>query len=183
MIQRGVSLYSYQQSQFFKELMLEDQLAEVASTGAKGVEIIDEMSLRYPDPGAALVAHWFALHDRLGTVPVAMDVGMDVLQFRTRVMTPEDCAERLRADLRLAHRLGFKVVRVLSTTPVEVVLGALPLAEALDIRLGKEVHQPMRLEGPEVAEILDHVTATGTRHRPRPRDLPVPALRGALEMV
>ncbi|MEZ5767227.1 MAG: hypothetical protein R3D80_05785 [Paracoccaceae bacterium] len=123
-IKRGVSLYSYQQSQFFKELMLDDQIAEVGSIpGCEGIEIVDEMSLRYPDPGAEFIDHWFAMMERHGTVPVAMDVGMDVLQFRDHVMTIEENAERLRHDIRLAKRLGFTNVRVLSTTPLEVILG------------------------------------------------------------
>jgi sugar phosphate isomerase/epimerase len=164
-IKRGVSLYSYQQSQFFKELMLDDQIREVASIpGADGIEIIDEMSLRYPDPGAAFVDHWFAMMEANGTVPVAMDVGMDVLQFRDHVMTIEENAERLRSDIRLAKRLGFSVVRVLSTTPLTVLEGALDVAEELDIRLGKEVHQPMRLEGPQVTEVLELAARRGTGH-------------------
>ena len=162
----GVSFYSYQQSQFFKELSLEDQIRELSQNlpGANGIEIIDEMSLRYPDPGDAFVETWHRWMEVYGTVPVTMDVGMDVLQFRDHVMTHEECAERLRSDIRLAHRLGFRNVRVLSTTPLDVMLRALPFAEELDMRLGREVHQPMPLEGAQVTEIVDFVEKTGRGH-------------------
>ncbi|MFK0092310.1 sugar phosphate isomerase/epimerase family protein [Pseudomonas sp. NPDC090592] len=165
-IKLGVSLYSYQQSQFFKELDLEAQIREVGENlpGANGIEIVDEMSLRYPDPGAEFVERWFGWMDRYQTVPVTMDVSFDVLQFRDHVMDHEECAERLRHDLRLAKRLGFRNVRVLSTCPLDVMIRALPLAEQLDIRLGKEIHQPMPLEGSQVTEILEFVARTGTRH-------------------
>ncbi|GAA5004834.1 MULTISPECIES: hypothetical protein [Streptomyces] len=165
-IRRGVSLYSYQQSQFFKELMLEDQIREVGQNlgGADGIELIDEMSLRYPEPGDDFRRQWFTWMDTYGTRPVAMDVGMDVLQFRDHVMTYEECADRLRHDIRLAKSLGFSNVRVLSVVPVEILVSALPLAESLDIRLGKEIHQPMNLEGREVGDILDVVERTGTKH-------------------
>ncbi|MDQ4490823.1 TIM barrel protein [Sinomonas sp. ASV486] len=165
-IKRGVSLYSYQQSQFFKELDLEAQIREVGQNlhGAEGIEIIDEMSLRYPDPGEDFTRRWFEWMDAYGTTPVAMDVGMDVLQFRDHVMTIEECADRLRHDITLAKSLGFPNVRVLSVVPVEVLTSALPYAEELDIRLGKEVHQPMPLEGQQVTEILDVIERTGTRH-------------------
>lgn len=165
-IKLGVSLYSYQQSQFFKELDLEAQIREVGENlpGADGIEIVDEMSLRYPDPGEAFVDRWFGWMERYGTVPVTMDVSFDVLQFRDHVMDHEECAERLRHDLRLAKRLGFRNVRVLSTCPLDVMVRALPLAEHLDLRLGKEIHQPMPLEGAQVTEILDYVAKTGTRH-------------------
>lgn len=165
MIRRGVSLYSFQQSQFFKDLMLDDQIALVGELdGVDGVEIVDEMSLSYPDPSTEFLDHWFAMMDRCGTKPVAMDVGMDVLQFRDHVMTHDECADRLRADIRLARTLGFDNVRVLSTTPLDVMFLALDEAETNDVRLGKEVHQPMSLEGPQVTEILEAIESTGTRH-------------------
>lgn len=165
-IKRGVSLYSYQQSQFFQELDLEAQIREVGQNlgGADGIELIDEMSLRYPDPGEDFTKQWFGWMDAYGTTPVAMDVGMDVLQFRDHVMTYDECADRLRHDLRLAKTLGFRNVRVLSVVPIEILEAALPLAEELDIRLGKEVHQPMPLEGRQVTEIVDLVGRTGTKH-------------------
>ena len=162
----GVSLYSYQQAQFFKELDLEGQIREVGENleGADGIEIIDEMSLRYPEPGEAFSRQWFNWMERYGTVPVTMDVSMDVLQFRDHVMSIEECAERLRHDIRLAKSLGFQNVRVLSTTPLDVMLLALPLAEELDIKLGKEIHQPMPLEGRQVTEIIEFIERTGTIH-------------------
>lgn len=162
----GVSLYSYQQAQFFKELDLEGQIREVGEQleGADGIEIIDEMSLRYPEPGEAFMRRWFGWMEWYGTIPVTMDVSMDVLQFRDHVMSFEECAERLRHDLRLAKSLGFRNVRVLSTTPFEVMLLALPLAEKLDLRLGKEIHQPMPLEGRQVTEIIAFIERTGTKH-------------------
>jgi len=162
-IKLGVSLYSYQQSQFFKELDLEAQIREVSQNlpGADGIEIVDEMSLRYPDPGEAFVKQWHEWMERYATVPVTMDVSFDVLQFRDHVMSYDEVAERLMRDMRLAKRLGFSNVRVLSTCPFEVMLKALPLAEELDIRLGKEVHQPMRLEGQQVTEIIEYAE----RHR------------------
>lgn len=165
-IKLGVSLYSYQQSRFFKELGLEAQIREVGQhlEGADGIELVDEMSLRYPDPGEAFLRQWFDWMERYGTVPVTMDVSMDVLQFRDHVMSIDESAGRLRHDIRLAKSLGFRNVRVLSTTPLEVLIAALPVAEELDIRLGKEIHQPMPLEGRQVAEIIECIERTGTTH-------------------
>ncbi|HBW1604257.1 TPA: xylose isomerase [Klebsiella pneumoniae] len=165
-MKRGVSLYSYQQSQFFKESTLASQINEVANNlyGADGIELIDEMSLMYPVPDKAFMQRWYQLIDVYGVNPVAMDVGMDVLQFRDHVMTHEECAERLRADIRLAKMLGFSIVRVLSIVPLDVMVKALPLAEALDIRIGKEIHQPMALEGQQVSEIIDYAEKHKTRH-------------------
>ena len=90
-IKRGVSLYSYQQAQFFKELDLEAQIREVGTNlyGADGIEMLDEQSLRrYPNPPADFFKHWFEWMEKYGTTPVTMDVFCDVLQFRDHEVVP-----------------------------------------------------------------------------------------------
>ena len=166
-IKRGVSLYSYQQAQFFKELDLEGQIREVGTNlyGADGIEILDEQALRkYPHPDPEFFDAWFEWMDKYKTTPVTMDVFGDVLQFRDHVHSYHENAERLMADIRLAHKMGFKNVRTLATCPIEVMTIALPVAEELGIRLGKEIHSPIPLNGQYVNEIVDYVQKTGTKN-------------------
>lgn len=166
-IKRGVSLYSYQQTQFFKELDLEGQIREVGTNlcGADGIEMLDEMSLRkYPNPPEEFYDQWFGWMEKYGTTPVTMDVFCDVLQFRDHVMSISECADRLKSDIRLAKRLGFKNVRTLATTPVEVMIEALPVAEECDIKIGKEIHAPIPIHGQYVNEIVEYAQKTGTKH-------------------
>ncbi len=166
-IKRGVSLYSYQQAQFFKELDLEGQIREVGTHlfGADGIELLDEQAIRkYPNPPDEFFENWFHWMEKYHTTPVTMDVFCDVLQFRDHVMSYHECAERLKSDIRLAKKLGFKNVRTLATTPVEIMIEALPVAEECDIRIGKEIHAPIPLNGQFVSEIVDYAQRTGTRH-------------------
>ncbi len=166
-IKRGVSLYSYQQSQFFKELDLEGQIREVGSNlyGADGIEILDEMALRkYPNPPEEFFYQWFTWMEKYHTTPVTMDVFCDVLQFRDHVMSYSECADRLKSDIRLAKRMGFKNVRTLATTPVEVMIEALPVAEECDIRLGKEIHAPIPINGQYVNEIVEYCIKSGSKY-------------------
>lgn len=166
-IKRGVSLYSYQQAQFFKELDLEGQIREVGTNlyGADGIEMLDEQGLRkYPHPDPEFFDQWFSWMEKYHTVPVTMDVFGDVLQFRDHVQSYHENAERLMSDIRLAHKLGFRNVRVLATCPIEVLRIALPVAEECGIRLGKEIHAPIPLNGQYVNEIVDYVQKTGTKN-------------------
>lgn len=166
-IKRGVSLYSYQQAQFFKELDLEGQIREVGTNlfGADGIELLDEMGLKkYPNPPKEFFGQWFSWMEKYNTTPVTMDVFCDVLQFRDHVMSISECADRLKQDIRLAKKMGFKNVRTLATTPVEVMIEALPVAEECDIRLGKEIHAPIPLNGQFVNEIVEYCQKTGTKH-------------------
>ena len=162
-IKRGVDFYSYQQAQFFKELDLEGQIREAAGIeGVTGIELLDEQSLHYPDPGEAFIEKWNGWMEEYKLEPVTMDVFCDVLQFRDHVMSIHECAERLKSDIRLAKKLGFKNVRTLATTPVEVMIEALPVAEECDIRMGKEIHAPIPLNGQYVREIVEYAEKTGT---------------------
>lgn len=166
-IKRGVSLYSYQQAQFFKKLDLEGQIREIGTNlyGADGIEMLDEMSLRrYPNISDEFLTQWFEWLEKYHTTPVTMDVFCDVLQFRDHVMSYSECADRLKQDIRLAKKLGFKNVRTLATTPVEVMIEALPVAEECDIKIGKEIHAPIPLNGQYVDEIIDYCQKSGTKY-------------------
>lgn len=166
-IKRGVSFYSYQQTQFFKQLDLEGQIKELTQNlfGADGIELLDEQSLpKYPNPTDEFVDQWYSWIDKYKANPVTMDVFMDVLQFRDHVMSYHECAERLKSDIRLAKKLGFKNVRTLAVVPLEIMTEALPVAEELDIKIGKEIHNPIPLHGQYVREICDYVDKTGTKH-------------------
>jgi sugar phosphate isomerase/epimerase len=163
-IKRGVDFYSYQQAQFFHKMTLEQQMAEAASIeGVTGIELLDEQSLHYPEPDAKFFDQWKEWLAKYKLEPVTMDVFGDVLQFRDHVMSIHELAERLMHDIRLAHRLGFKYVRTLATTPLEVMTIALPVAEELGMRIGKEIHAPIPLNGQYVKEIVDYVDKTGTK--------------------
>lgn len=164
-IKRGVDFYSYQQAQFFKEMDLEAMLKEAASIeGVTGIEVLDEQSFPYPDSSDEFVEQWHRWLEQYKLEAVTMDVFCDVLQFRDHVMSLEECAERLRHDIRLAKKLGFKNVRTLATTPIEVMELALDVAEECDIRIGKEIHAPIPLNGQYVREIQEVVKRTGTKH-------------------
>ncbi len=166
-IKRGVSFYSYQQTQFFKQLDLEGQIKELTQNlyGADGIELLDEMSIpKYPNPTKEFLDNWYSWLSKYNAKPVTMDVFMDVLQYRDHVMSYHECAERLMCDIRLAKKLGFKNVRTLAVVPLEIMVEALPVAEECDIKIGKEIHSPIPLHGQYVQEIAEYVDKTGTKH-------------------
>lgn len=147
-IKRGVSLYSYQQAQFFKQMSWKDQIVEVHDNlHTDGIEIIDESTIRnYPFPSEEFIAEWNYFMARYNMNAVTMDVFLDVHQFRDHIMTHREAAERLKADIKLAARLGFKNVRVLCLVPIDVIEMALPTAEKYNVRMGKEIHAPLPIK-------------------------------------
>lgn len=175
-IKRGVSLYSYQQAQWFGKMNWKEQLREVATNlgGATGIEIISEGTIpRYPMPPESFIFDWNNEMARWGLTAVTMDTYLDTLQFRDHVMTYAETAEHIKYDLRLAKKLGFQNIRLVHNVPLEAIAMALPLAEELDVRMTNEVHAPASLApemgkifecGTRVAEDVVFIQKTGTRH-------------------
>ncbi len=167
MIKRGVSFYSYQQSQFFKQLDVEGQIKELTQNleGADGIEIICESALpHYPNPPEDFFEKWYSWLEKYKAKPITMDTFLDVLQFRDHVMSYHESAERLKNDLRLAKKLGFKNIRVLAPTPFEVIIEALPVAEEVGVKMGREAHCPMTLRSKAVTEVIEYAEKTGTKY-------------------
>lgn len=164
-IKRGVSLYSYQQEQFFKRLDTKAQIKEVREVlGTDGIEIIDQQTIRdYPNPTDKWVDEWKGWIAEYNMTPVTMDVYMDVLQFRDHVMDHHECAERLKGDIKLAAKLGFQNVRCLSAVPLAVIAEAEPVAAEYNVRIGKEIHSNHVLDDAMVTEIVDYVDRTGSK--------------------
>ncbi len=147
-IKRGVSLYSYQQSDWFGKMNWKAQLREVATNlgGATGIEIISEATVpQYPMPPERFVYEWNNEMARWGLKAVTMDCYLDVIQFRDHVMTPAETAERLKYDLRLAAKLGFENIRLVHNVPHESILMALPTAEEVGVRMTNEIHAPANI--------------------------------------
>lgn len=147
-IKRGVSLYSYQQAQFFKQMTWKDQIREVHDhLKTDGIEIIDEATIRdYPFPSEQFIYDWNSYMARYNMNAVTMDIYMDVHQFRDHVMTHREAAERLKNDIKLAAKLGFKNVRSLCMVPIDVIEMALDTAEKYNVRIGKEIHAPLPIK-------------------------------------
>ena len=173
-IKRGVSLYCYQQEEFFGRMTWKDELKEVATNiyGADGIEIINQCVIRdYPMPDEKFFYEWNNEMARWGLKAVTYDCYLDTLQFRDHVMTYDESAERLKYDLRIASRMGFSNMRLCHNVPIEVVSRALPLAEELDIRITNEVHDPSPIKpkrgvvwGDTVARDVAFIRRTGTKH-------------------
>jgi hypothetical protein len=171
-IMLGVSLYSYQHAFYTGEMTLEDSLAELSSIGARGVQIIDEITVpNFPNPSEQWVDHWFEMCDKHKLTPTNMDAFVDVYWgWRHKPMDLQEQVETLATRLKLARRLGFKVVRPTSGSVSEPV-GQLfekivPIAEALDVKVTPELHAPIPLQsnGAFVGGILEIIHKTGTKH-------------------
>ena len=171
---RGVALYSYS-AEFGLEKTLEDCFEDVHDMGAHGIEILANTHIEnYPYPTDEWVEQWFRLCDKYEVVPVEYGNWIDSHVLGERDLTTEESYEMLARDIRLAHRLGFSVMRtkmpVISDTlePVknwrEIIKMALPLAEKLGIKMCPEIHTPTNLKSEMVNGFIAFIEETGTKN-------------------
>ncbi len=170
---RGIALYSYS-AEFGFEKTLEDCFEDIKDMGATGVEILANTHIEnYPYPSDEWVNYWFSLCDKYEVEPVEYGHWIDCRVLQDSMLSTEEAVERLEQDLRLAHRLGFKVLRTKMSViddalnPVEnwrdIIKGALPLAERLGLQMCPEIHIPTNLKSQMIKDYIAFIEETGTK--------------------
>lgn len=173
-VKRGVSIYSYS-GEFGVSMDLEDCFRDMYDLGAHGLEILANAHIpTYPNLDDAWVDHWFELLDRYELVPVEYGHWIDSRLYPGRELTTKESVEMLSRDIRIAHRLGFKVMRTKMgvidelNTPVknwrEIIHEALPLAEEMDVRMCPELHMPTALKSRYVDDYVEFIEKENTKH-------------------
>lgn len=170
---RGIALYSYSAEYGF-EKTLEDCFEELKDMGCHGIEILANTHIdNYPYPTDEWVNKWFGLCEKYEVEPVEYGHWIDCRVLQDRVLTVEETVARLEQDLRLAHRLGFRILRTKMSVinnandPVEnwreIIKGALPLAERLGVTMCPEIHIPTSLTSQMIKDYVDFIDETGTK--------------------
>ncbi len=168
-LKRGVTLYSYQEEYYTRAMSLEDCLAEMAAIGAEGVELLPEQMVpEYPNPPQAWVDNWFRLLEKYKLKPTCMDTFVDTTCGGHRTMSTQDAVDTLVVHMKLADRLGFRVIRP-TTGPVpdaalDMILRVIPHAEKLDVKIAVEIHAPTMLRSKFIDDYLEMLTKHPTKH-------------------
>ena len=170
---RGVALYSYS-AEFGLTKNLEECFKDVCDMGAHGIEILANTHIEnYPYPSQEWVDRWFALLEKYQLEPVEYGHWVDSHVLQDRDLTTQESVELLCRDIRLAHRLGFRILRTKMPVindlldPVEnwrdIIQGALPLAEELGMVMCPEIHNPTSLKSQMVQDYVEFIEKTGTK--------------------
>jgi hypothetical protein len=168
-IKRGVSFYSYQEELYTRDMTLEDCFAEVVSIGADGVQLIGEESIpNYPNPPENWVVMWKGLMQKYHTRPTTLDTFVDVnIHGETQLQSLKESADMLLAQIKLASRLGFPVLRptIPRTSDGPGIMAAvLPYAEKDNVKLAPEIHAPTPLKGEYIDRYMALIAKTKTKH-------------------
>lgn len=168
-LKRGVTLYSYQEEYYTRAMTLEDCLAEMSSIGAEGVELIGEQMVPdYPNPPQSWVDQWFRLLEKYNLKPTCLDTFVDTTCGGHRDMSTQEAVDTLVVHMKLADRLGFRVIRP-TTGPVpdaalDMIQRVIPHAEKYDVKVAVEIHAPTLLRSKFIDAYLELLAKSGTKH-------------------
>lgn len=171
---RGVSLYCYAEELGFT-MTLEDCFADMYDMGATGLEILANGHIEnYPNPTDEWLEQWFMLLEKYDIEPVEYGHWVDSRMVPGQELSTQDSYNMLVQDIKLAHKLGFTVLRTKLgvideiLTPVsnwrEFIEMALPVAEEHNVRMCPELHQPTALRSQMVDDYVEFIEKTGTKH-------------------
>lgn len=165
MFKRGVSLYSFQEELFLRQMTVEDCVAYATSIGANGIELLPEQNMpNFPNISDAEVDAWKGMLAKYGAVPTCYDMFLDTKLRKDRLMTDDEQVESIIRDLKLANRLGFKLMRILIFVRPDILERCIPYAEKYDVHMGVEVHAPWHLEHAWILRTVEIADRTGSRH-------------------
>jgi sugar phosphate isomerase/epimerase len=166
-IRRSVSSYSYQQTYYTGRMNLRQLLAATAKVvGSPGFELIPEQMPvgSFPDPDDAAVEEWKGWLREYNLTATCMDSFIDTMLYKDRFLTRREQVAQMERDLKLANRLGFPVIRVLTPVRKEIIEASLGIAAKYNVKMGLEIHSPMTIRSRWIVEYIDMVVKSGSKH-------------------
>jgi sugar phosphate isomerase/epimerase len=145
-IKRAVSMYSLQDQYARGKMSLEEIFKYLNELGA-GLEFIsDQMMKGTPEPPEESLKEWDALVEKYKPVLVCNDVFINTCLYKNRELTDKEALDLLIKEIKLAHRLGFKMIRLVSNTRASIIEPALPYAIENDVVMTLEIHAGMSFD-------------------------------------
>ena len=93
-----------------------------------------------PHPSEETMEQWDALCEKYQIKPVIADIFLNTNLYENRELTKKECVDLLIEELKLANRMGMKMVRLVSMTPSFVLEPLLPYCEKYDVKVALEIH-------------------------------------------
>lgn len=153
----GVMLFSLGGLFWRRQLTLSGCLEQVASLGpGQGIELIGAQSIStYPDVTEEEVREFRSAVDRTGVVPVSYCAYLERARSSSTVLSPLESVDLLEAEITVARRLGFPMVRV-NTAPPEVLPALARLADRTRMPVVVELATEPRAD-PAVAALVEEL--------------------------
>ena len=140
-IKSSISLYSLQYQYLWGKMSLADIFQFAKNLGTDGIELLpDQMLHGAPEPEEDTLRMWDDLVTKYPMGLASDDVFLNTNLFANRELTKRECVALMKKEIRLAHRLGFHSIRMVSMVPAWILEPCLELAVEQDVTLNIEIH-------------------------------------------
>ncbi len=164
-IKLGVTLYSFTKEYCCGEMSLEDCIRKAKEIGAEGFEIVaTQMIPSYPYISDKFLGEIKAISEYYDIVPVCYGANMDRGMRGDRDLTKDEMLQMAINDVRSAHKMGCKVIREQFLMSPESMVKLAPYAEAYDVKVGIEIHNPETPNTPIMREYLEAFEKCGSKY-------------------
>jgi len=161
----GISLFSLGTPYLKGQLDLEGVIKTAAEIGAEGYEIVaTQMIPSYPFVSDEFVSFVNECKKKYGIGPICYSANMDRGLLKDRDLTMDEMLARAITDVVSANKLGCTVMReqyLLSPAGLERLV---PYAEAYNVRVGIEIHNPETPITPAILDYVDVIEKTGSKY-------------------
>lgn len=158
----AVSLYSFADSFFTRELDVEGCIKRAKELGYTGVTIVAAQSIEeYPFITDQWL-YWFRdILEKYEMEPVCWEGYLDIGMRSDRDMTQEELAEYTRNDIIYAKKAGFNKMKTQHSITPKNFEGMLPFCEKMDVKLNIEMHYPHHPHVPVWQEYFELMEKSG----------------------
>lgn len=161
----GLTLFCFTNEYNTGKYSFEDCVRVAAENGATGYEIVGSQMLpdypRVSDEFLGLVNHCKA---RYGIGPISYGANQDRGKLPGRDLTDDELLALTILDLKAAHKLGCKLMRVQYMMSPAAFERLAPYAEMYDVKCGIEIHNPETPTSPKMMEYVEAIKRSGSKH-------------------
>lgn len=164
-IKLGITLYCFTREYCRGEMSLEDCIRKAKETGAEGFEIVaTQMIPSYPYVSDQFLGEITAMCRHYDIAPVCYSANMDRGLRGDRNLTEAEMLQMAVNDIKSASRMGCRVMREQFLLSPDALVKLAPYAEAYNVKVGIEIHNPETPNTPIMREYLDKIRESGSRH-------------------
>ncbi len=164
-IKTGITLFSLGSLYITGQLDLEGVIREAAKMGAEGYEIVAaQMIPSYPYVSDEFIGFTHRMKETYGIGPCSYGANMDRGMLHDRDLTEDEMVARAINDIVSANKLGCTVMREQYLLSPEGLARLAPYAEAYNVHVGIEIHNPESPITPVMMEYLNVIERTGSKY-------------------
>lgn len=157
-IKTSVSLYSLQYQYLHGKMNLEQMFQFMKDLNVDGVELLpDQMLKGTPNPSEQTYREWDKLVEKYDLGLACADVFLNTNLYKNRELTKRECVDLIKQEIKMASRLGFKVIRLVSMVPAWILEPCLETAEKYDVAMCIEIHGGLGFGVRKTEEFLEEM--------------------------